>query len=247
MFTLTQLISFLRESVNVQDPTTTDTAFLSMSDSDIGLIIAVAYATVNPSGDVNAVDNKEIYPLILLSKKELFYRLSVLSAPLYTVGFNNSSVRKSDRYEHYMGLVKEVDAEYKYYIERGQPVQVSNILLVSSRFYYYSKGVYDKMTKPTVYLAMDGAYSDHLDISWSCTFEKFGCSKVYVTKGDYVVDTYNENKIMDDAILIATYYDPHTLKCRIPNLLSGNQYTVCVQVFERNSLMGYAEMKATTK
>lgn len=59
-----------------------------------------------------------VYPIVLLAKKELYYTLAVKEAPLYDIGAdNNNYLKRSQRFDHYMKLIAQVDSEYDDWIE----------------------------------------------------------------------------------------------------------------------------------
>ena len=111
--TVPQIIQFLRLNVNVQNPDGSegvDSAYLSMTDEDILLYLNVVltrdFADI-PSLEYLPAQN--VYPLVLLAKKELYYALAVASANEYDLGAdNNNYLKRSQRFEHYMKLIEQV-------------------------------------------------------------------------------------------------------------------------------------------
>ena len=122
--TVPQIIQFLRLNVNVQNPDGSegvDSAYLSMTDEDILLYLNVVltrdFADI-PSLEYLPAQN--VYPLVLLAKKELYYALAVASANEYDLGADNNNYLKRDqRFQHYMALVKQADQEYQDYLDNG--------------------------------------------------------------------------------------------------------------------------------
>ena len=81
-FSTETLVKYLRDSVLVQDPSTAeDPVWLQMSDSDLAIVLEVAKYRDFPNQVLSSLANGVVYPLMLVAKKELYYRLAVKSAP----------------------------------------------------------------------------------------------------------------------------------------------------------------------
>jgi hypothetical protein len=230
----------------VQDPDITplDPEFLAMKDDDLKAVLEFCLYKDYPSYTLDTIPNKAVYPLILLSKIELYQRLSTKTAPLYTVGFGDSSVKESERYEHYMRLVSEVRNEYSMHTSNNTQIEVGQIYLANK---YFSQRTYNNMERPTVSLAVDNVYSDKVEISWSnASVKRFADFMLYLDTKP-ILDPYSEKGIRDEV----TQYkqkitDIHINKYRITGLLPNTTYYVAIAVEEMNGLKGFSEMTFQT-
>lgn len=120
--TVEQMIQFLRLSVYVQDKdkvVTVDEQYLCMTDEDLLLYLNLALSrNFSDVPSLEYLPEDAVYPIILLAKKELYYTLAVKEAPLYDIGAdNNNYLKRSQRFDHYMKLIAQVDSEYDDWIE----------------------------------------------------------------------------------------------------------------------------------
>lgn len=243
-----QLIAYLRQSCIVQDPEVTpnDPAFLSLTDEELELVLNVALSKESPFDSIENIMPESIYPVILLAKKELYYQLATKSAPLYKMSLGeDGGLSKEQRFEHYLALIQEVEAEYKHYKETGTVVNVGEILL-SSR--YYTRRNYNLATPPTCNLIVDLVTDTYVELSWSVrNINRFYSYVLYISENP-IVDLYNPNSpIKGRAKKVIELRDIHFTKYRIENLKPFTKYYVCLVVQEANGLKGFSEVSFTTQ
>lgn len=239
------LVKFLRQSVIVQDPNITpnDPEFLSMTDDDLKDVLQFSLFKVNPKSTLESVSNEDIYPLILISKKELYSRLAVRSAPLVTIGFGDTAIKYDLRFDHYSKLIKQIDEEYNMFIYQNLKGESVEVKLDSK---YFSKRNYDLSSPPIVNLVLDNVYSNSAEISWSVSgVDKFYNYSIYLSELP-ILDKYAENKIAITATCLDTIYDIHNTFYRVTGLQPNSKYYVLVVVQNRNGLKGYSEISFTT-
>ena len=120
-FSTETLVKYLRDSVLVQDPSTAeDPIWLQMSDDDLAIVLEVAKHRDFPNQVLSSLANGVVYPLMLVAKKELYYRLAVKTAPNYDIrGDEAGELKRSQRFEHFMSLIKQTEAELQNYMENG--------------------------------------------------------------------------------------------------------------------------------
>lgn len=244
--TVDQMIGYLRLNVSIQDPTGTvqDSAYLSMTNDELRLYMDVALTRNYP--DIPSLDylpTEYVYPIILLSKKELYHALAVKEAPLYDLGAdNNNYLKRSQRFEHYMKLIAQVDKEYEDYLENGGAggnTLTSFDVLLSDR--YATKRNYEKGVLPALVLYIDGVTHNSVEISWKAKFSRFQSYKVYVSKSP-IVDLYNVSKPLSaDAKEVLTIKNVHQTSCRIEGLTPDTEYYVAVSATEMSSLVSYRQ------
>lgn len=245
--TVQEIIKFLRQSIMVQDPevATVDEDFLSMTEEDFIITLQISLSKVDPQDSIFNLSRENLYPLILVTKKELYHRLAVKSASDYTLqSATGGTLSKSDVFDHYYTLIEQVEKEYKNYLATGVRVQVGEVLL-SSR--YFSERNYNLAKPPCIKVLLDNLYSDNAEISWDLTrIDKFAFYEVYVSEKP-VVDRYSQtNPIRTTAKKLAQIKNIHQKCFRVDSLKSDTTYYVAILVEERNGLKGFEEIKFTT-
>lgn len=241
-----EIIQFLRQSVMVQDPevASVDEDFLSMTDEDFISLLTISLAKVDAEDDIFSLSNDNLYPLILVSKKELYHRLAVKNAPMYSLTSSTGvALSRNEVFDHYYSLIEEVESEYTTYLSTGTKVQVADVLL-SSR--YFTHRNYNLASKPKISLSLDNIYEDKLELSWSLNkINKFAKYDLYIGT-EPIIDIYDRNSINTKAKKVEEIKDIHRTHYRISNLTPDTTYYVLIIAEERNGLQGYSELKFTT-
>ena len=240
---INSLVKFLRQSISIQDPNITDNNpnYLALSDEDIILILQLALAKVDNQDNVFNIDQSNIYPTMLVAKKEIYHRLAVKFATVTTISGEAGELKKSDIFKHYYKLIEDVEKEYKNYIETGISPTVGEVLIDSR---YFTRRNYELSNPPKVMVQVDGYYSNMFEISFKASnVKKFLKYALYISE-DPIVDKYNMNKINIEPYKVIN--DIHINKFRFENLHPNRDYYICVVVEERNGLKGYCEIEAKT-
>lgn len=240
------IIKFLRQSIMVQDPevVVVDDDFLSMTEEDFIPLLQIALSKIDPSDDLFSLKQENLYPLILISKKELYHRLAVKSASDYSItSATGVQLKRAEVFDHYYKLIEEVEQDYKNYLATGVQVQLGEVLL-SSR--YFSERNYSLASKPQVLLSIDEVYKDKVELSWNLKrINKFAKYELYIGEKP-IIDKYNKNEISKEARKVDTIRDIHRTLYRISDLKADTEYYVLLLVEERNGLQGFVELKFTT-
>ena len=249
--TVEEMVKYLRMNVSIQDPsiTTSDSAYLSMSDDDIKLYITTVMTRNFPEIlSLDYLPPENIYPLMLLSKKELYYTLAIKEAPMYDIGAdNNNYLKRSQRFEHYMKLIEQVDKEYQEYLDNGGAganTLASFDVRLNNR--YATKRNYEKGAVPAPLLYIVSISETSVEIEWKVKVEHFGGYKVYISKQP-IVDLFTfPNHIVEGAKMLREIKNVHQSRCRIEGLEPNTSYYVAVAVAELSTLEGYAQQSFTT-
>ena len=243
--TVDQMVKYLRLNVSIQDSgTVQDSAYLSMTDEDIVLYMNIVLTRNFP--DIPSLDylpTEYVYPVILLSKKELFHALAVKEAPLFDIGAdNNNYLKRSQRFEHYMTLIAQVDKEYEDYLENGGAganTLTSFDVLLSDR--YATRRNYEKGAIPAPILYVIGVSETFVEIQWKVKLSRFQSYKVYISDSP-IVDHFDlESPISKDAKEVVVIRNVHQTSCRIEGLIPDTDYYVAVVATEMSSLTGVAQ------
>ena len=248
--TKAELVRYLRLNVNIQNADVTDTAYLSMKDEDIELYLSVVLTRDFPQvPSLDLIPQEDIYPVVLLAKKELYFTLASMDAPLYDLtADNNNQIKRSQRFEHYMKLIQAVDEEYNQYNEDGgagtRNTLTSYDVLISDR--YATRRNYEKGVVPTLSLRVTGVSDTTIELMWSVQLSRFEKYEVYISE-EQIYDEYSiGNSISPEAKLVAKILNVHQNKCRIEGLQPNTVYHVMVSATEKSSLAGRTEIIVST-
>lgn len=245
--TSAEIIRYLRLNVNIQNEDIQDEAYLSMTDDDLALYITVAMTRDYPEiPSIDLIPDEDIYPIMLLAKKELYYALASSSAPLYDLSAGGSAISREQRFQHYYSLITLTDIEYNKYIEdcKKNNTLVSYDVLLSDR--YATKRNYEKGKVPLVILRVVNIADTYVEIEWSVAMSRFDHYSIYLSN-EQIADEYSIlNTISPDALLVATIYDNHITKYRIDGLEPSTLYHIMVSAVEKSLLTGRSEITVTT-
>lgn len=248
--TKAELVRYLRLNINIQNADVTDTAYLSMTDEDIELYLNVVLTRDFPQvPSLDLIPTEDIYPVVLLAKKELYYTLASMDAPLIDLtADNNNQIKRSQRFEHYMKLIAAVDDEYNQYNEDGgagtRNTLTSYDVLISDR--YATRRNYEKGRVPVLSLCVVGVTDTTVELSWSVQLSRFDKYEVYVSDEQIYDEFAVTEQISPKAKLVAKITDVHQNKCRIEGLLPDTVYHIMVSATEKSSLVGRAELIVST-
>lgn len=248
--TKAELIKYLRTNVNIDNADVTDTDYLAMSDEDISLYLSIVLTRDFPQvSSLDLIPQEDIYPVVLLAKKELYYTLASKEAPLIDLtADNNNQIKRSQRFSHYMTLIEAVDKEYNQYIEDGgagtRNTLTSYDVLISDR--YATRRNYEKGLVPTLSLHISDVTDTTIELSWSVRLSRFKKYEVYISD-EQIYDEYSIHEpVSSKAKLVATIRDVHHNRCRIEGLSPDTVYHIMVSVTDKSSLVGRTEIVVST-
>lgn len=252
LLSLSDLVHFLRESVNVQPiDEVTDPAYLAMTDEDIELFIKVGITRAYP--DVTSIsdlpDGSE-YPILLLAKIELYTKLAVMKAEKVNLSGDGASISLDQRFQHYMSLVQETKQQYDSWLEHeGEGKVDSYNVLLSNR--HYSKRNYENQVTPKVRVSIDNITTDSVEFSWHISnTSHFGSYKVFASDSP-IVDLYRDgcgynSVVREGSTLVFATIDIRNNHHRLSNLKPDSRYFISVFSVERNQVFGYSEVNFKT-
>ena len=262
IFTVSELCNLLREAVNVQNEGAEiqDPAFLTMTDEDLTMFLKLGMSKVYPSvEDLADLPPGSDYPVILVSKKELYLKLAVVSAPLYDLtADNNNQIKRSQRFSHYMALAENAQLEYEDWVENGGGTVDPNTGIQGVTTYevlrsknHYSLRNYEHGLSPVVRVKIGEITTESVSFSWSSfNNDHFGKYLVYVSENP-IVDPFRdgskaEDKILDGATLVLSTWDFRNNHKRVEGLKPETEYYIAVFSVERNQLYGYKQVTFQT-
>lgn len=237
---LGDVISYMRMNMNVQPVGAT--APLSLSDEQLVLYLSIVATKDFPKlliGD--EIENKYVYPLVLLAKRELYFNLATTSAPKdYNLEADGASLSKNQIWEHYMKLVQEVDKQYSQYLKEGGVGGMGNTLtsadvVIGSR--NNTNRNYRLSTPPEINTSIQ-VYTDKVDIDIKDnTFH----TSIYIDKNP-LYDEYI-GVLIEKPSLKEGMFD----KIRIEGLESKSLYYVLVVCSNTLGKKSYKHISFTTK
>lgn len=253
------LVAFLRESCLIDDPElAVDSNYLILTDEQLQAILLFANSRVSQGKyTLDSVPEANIYPIMLLSKKEVYHRLASKYAPDYTIQGEAGTLNISDRYTHFMELAKQMEEEYENYLtDMESNRDISNTdsysdlakgeVFISSR--YHSSRNYRFSTEPKIGVKIDSVYKDKVEVSWKIkSINRFDCYKIYFSEEEPIIDIYNNNQISSNAKLIKHELNIHNNRTRLSGLKPNTTYYLAIVVLEQNGLLGFDEAVFTTK
>ncbi|MBO8161149.1 MAG: fibronectin type III domain-containing protein [Thermosipho sp. (in: Bacteria)] len=241
------LVNYLRKSLVLQDPQVeTDPAYV-FTDEDLEEIISSKIKERNPSYTLTTLPEEEEFLVILLSKKEVYWRLATSSAPFYPISAEGASLQKDVRFDHYLALIREIEAEYARVLSEGKHIKIDiGEVLLDSR--YFSSRNLKFAEVPKVNLKVDNVYSDKVELSWE--IEKLKRSRfhsfILYIDNNIIIDKYKYNEVSETATKVEQIYDIHRDCYRIENLQPNTQYYIALEVRELNGLRGFSQVSVTT-
>ena len=268
MLTIDELVSLLRQSLNIskvvtvqkEDGTTedvtvsvtSDKAYLEMSDDDLILYLKLCASRDYDVEYLEDIPSGSEYPIILLAQIELFKKLAVSTADWIDLGAdNNNYLKRGQRFNHYMSLAEQAQNQYDEYEANGGTFGMQTYT-VRRKGNHMTERDYNLTPIPHVSLRISDITNDSANISWSVSnTSHFGRYKVFLSKSNivdmYLGDSSNYgSKIVEGSMLIKSTSDFMNNNHRISGLEPNTEYHVAVLSIERNSVWGYTEKTCTT-
>lgn len=181
--------------------------------------------------------------LICLAKKEVYWKMAIVSAPLYPLDLDGLKVSKNIRFDHYMTLVQEATKEYTTIMNDPNRITVKyGDLLVDK--YYNKRKQYINYDLPTVYLNVDNIGENTIDLSFSygnLIVSDFVRANIYI--GDKPLYDKYEDIIIKEAKKVATITDVRKQYIRIHEVDTLKPIYLLLEVQLKNGLVAYTEAK----
>ena len=217
----------------------TDPAYVFSAD-DLWDIITEVLPTHNSAYTVQTIPDAEVYFVLLLAKKEVYYRLATASAPFYPLTAEGASLRKDYRFDHYMALIKQVETSYATswdtYLRSGSAIEVREALLRKNHF---TAKNYNLGPTPTVQIVESEAATTSIGVAW--TKATTGFFKEYVARIDTapVYDRF-DREFKETVLQEKVLEDIHLNSCRFTDLTANTTYYVAIETRDENGLSGVA-------
>lgn len=262
-FAITDLISYLRSAVVVaekelagEDWLVEDLAYAAMSDDDLEMYLKIAATRDFSEYPLDKIPEEAIYPITLIARRELYFHLATCAAPLYNLQADGATLSRTQRFEHYMLLIQQLDKEFEDWETNGGGTSGTNGTLISYPVYlpdrYYTGYNKRNSALPAVILYIDSVGSDYVEISWSSKNHttNFQSYKIYCSNDGDVFDDYrttDEAKISSNAVLVGHIKNIWQTSFRIRGLNPNTQYSVGIIITANGGRKGYSFDSFTTE
>lgn len=260
-FTLEQKkrIDYFRRSVRLDDVTTANDPAYKFSDEDLWGILEFS-APVHRGNSIDNTPNEEYYFVLLLAKREIYYRLATTTAPFYPLSAEGASLEKNVRFDHYIKLVETVTEEYdnmyeKVYGNSGDddPTGTGGVLTTYNTKLYGKPYLrrYDILSDDIfVELHASGITETSVNLDWT-RFDTIGGSdfleyRIYASE-EMIYDEYSP---LGDSIKIKPLYiieNVRKTKIRVTDLEPGKEYFLLVEVKSTRGQKGLSQITIATK
>jgi hypothetical protein len=246
-------VNYLRASVRLQSPDTETDPVYKFSDDELFSIFSVVTPTHNPNYTFDSLPENEFNFVVLLAKKELYYRLATSTAPFYPLSAEGASLQKNVRFDHYMSLLKQVTDEYAKMVQLWKDSEFGTIQTYDtvSQARYFSRRAFNLATKPTVELSISGITATSVNLDWTKYSVPNGLFAHYTISVEKtpLIDEYAEYRRRTNASPYIFFSDIHRLKYRVGDIFKlepDTDYFISVVTEDRNGLYGYSEKQIRT-
>jgi Fibronectin type III domain len=242
-------VSYLRTSLRLQAPDLeTDPAY-KFTDEELLMILDFASASHNSELTTDTLPITEANLVMLLGKKEVYYRLATSTAPFYPLSAEGASLQKNVRFDHYMALIKQVTDDYNSLTGGGSGGGDTGGLVETYESTVqgkpYARRNYNLADLPSIELTLSGITPTSVNAEWTKSDRHFGAYSIYVAK-ERIIDEYASNPIRMSSPL-AHFTDIHRTRTRLTNLTPDTEYFIVVKVQLTNGVSNYAELSFRTQ
>lgn len=243
-FTESQLkrIKYFSKSVRLDNPKTLNDPAYQFSDEDLQAILEFS-APIHRGLTIDETPDSEFYMVLLLAKREVYYRLATTTAPFFKMEVDDSRLEKNMRFDHYMKLVESVIEEYdKLYEQKfGKDGQFGDVSGTGGVITVYNSKLYGKPylrrynqlnDHQTIDLVISGVGETTVNLDWNKYYSTHGadfkCYEVYVSE-EMIYDEYSPVELAINIAPIYTITDPRKTKIRVSDLEPGKVYHVLLK------------------
>lgn len=261
-YSSTQLkrINYFRRSVRLDDVTTANDPAYVFSDDDLYGILEVSAPSHTGKGIEETPDN-EFYFVLLLAKREIYYRLATTTAPFYPLKAEGASLDKNVRFDHYIKLVETVTKEYEkmYESKYGEDGNFGDETGTGGVVTTYNSKVaghgyahrYDTLSSDIpLEVSLSGITTSSVNLDWTRFDSTYGSDflkyEVYVSE-DLIYDEYSPTATKISIPPIYTIKEVRKTKIRVTDLEPDKDYFVLVRTTSRLGLQGFFQLPFKTK
>ena len=252
-------IEYFRRSVRLDDATTINDPAYQFTDEDLWGILEVS-APIHVGATIDETPDKDFYFVLLLAKKEIYYRLATTTAPFYPLSAEGASLEKNVRFDHYLKLVQTVMAEYADLYDRAygggsveEDITGTGGVLTTYQAKLYGKSYLQRYNNLSddipITLEASNITQDSVNLDWTRFEATMGVDflkyEIFVYE-DLIYDEYSptSHKITVKPLFIIT--DIRKTKIRVTDLEPNKEYYILAKVSSLLNISGISQIKIKT-
>lgn len=221
------LVRFLRESLSLQSPEVETDEMFKFEDPELESILKSKAKQVDPSYDLLTLPPEDVDLLMLLGKKEVYWRLASDASSEYPLSVEGIKLNKDQRFKHFLSLIQECEKEYQRIASekiRGKIIPANAIIRRRDN----TTRNHNLRVTESLDIFVDKTYEDKVELSWSIPTDKSMFKKYELFSSEEIlVDEYVEfEKPKDNYPLEFTRVERN--KARIEHLKPNTQYFVAL-------------------
>lgn len=254
-------INYFRRSVRLDSAATQNDSAYVFSDDDLWGILEVS-APIHLGKTIEETPDNEFYYVLLLAKREIYYRLATTTAPFYPLSAEGAKLDKNVRFDHYIKLVETVTKEYERLYDQkygddnnfGDETGTGGVVTTYQsivRGHHYNKRYAMLAELEPLELTVSGITETTANLDWNRFNSSYGSDflnyEVFV-HDDLILDEYSPNPTDKLAVENPLYMigDIRKTKIRITDLEKGKSYYVLVRANSRAGITAYAQIQFST-
>lgn len=219
------LVNYLRESLRLQSPEVETDVMFQFEDEELERILDSKTKQVDSSYSLATIPTDEEDLLILLAKKEVYWRMASDASSEYPLSVEGIKLNKDQRFQHFLSLIQECEKEYQRIASekiRGKIIPANAVIRRRDNTHRNKNLV----VAESLDLFVDNTYEDKAEISWSIPLDKsmFMGYEIYHSK-DLLLDEYVEFETPKN-LKPVKIDNVNRNKIRITDLLPETQYFV---------------------
>lgn len=252
-------IDYLRESVRLKTPDVETDPVYQFTDETLYDILETVTPLHSVFHTIEDIPKSEMYFVMLLARKEIYYRLATSTAPFYPLSAEGAKLEKNIRFDHYLALIKQVTKEYEDTMKRvgtvegDDPTGTGGYLTTYNaklRGKTYERRYQDLSDNPEIELEVSGVTSTSINLDWTKYSSTHGSDftryYVYIST-EPIYDEYDVTPIDSSIKPDFVVEDIRRNKLRISDLLPSTKYYVLVRVDTIYGLTGYSQKSFNTE
>lgn len=242
------LIDYVRSSTALANPDIEKDSAYVFSDEEIFNIIKMCVGQHNANYTPANFPENEYSMLVLLARKEIYWRLATSSAKFYPISAEGAELRKDYRFNHYFQLIQETEKQYEY-TKRVFREENANLIQLGTLFVdskHFNSRQIRLQQLPKVDITVVNTTSDSVDIAWT-KFDTIG--GIFDSYEVYYSDkpVYDEFEDLITGIKVATVRNINKTKLRVKGLKPNTKYFLAILVKDTNLLQGVSTISFTTQ
>lgn len=223
-------------SQNVTD----DPVIQSISKDEVGVLLNEVLQS-NGITSTNIPSSKMLW-IRLKVMEQIYWKLALSSAPLYDITMDGMSVKRKDRFEHYLKLIDSIGKSLAS-MEKDDPTLGGATLKTYDTYVdkvYNHNSYVTAQNIPVIEVILDTRGETYCNLSLDLRECRNAFLKYDIYYGDTsIIDPYNDYSINKEATLLKQECNIHNNKLRVP---ISEGYVACV-VTLKNGLKAYHELK----